>query len=559
MSHVDALSNTLHNDPFPRACIAALYALLDLAAAGGSDARGDGGGEVDVEDREKKTGGENGRGRVDGEEGKDGEGRVTTATTASRSTASEAAMAVLANTLPAMVTGTDGRAWDKKVVALGLKGLQALVAAGCDVDVPVEMCADGEAGVGAVAGTGAGATVGPGVLGAAAGAAKVTQRMQEENKSAVRQLPKEREDNKGKGKGSKAGGGKGGGNKVVPWRAALEKCLSSAAGQTPVRAWPGAGRRRMDWTRIPPGCDPSAGKHSVVRAWRKRRQVENLLGPVEWLVNLRREAREAAGAAGAAGAVGAVGSAVGSTGAAEAAGTADAAGTAESTGAAAIRVIDFCGGSGMVGLPVAAFFNDGGEGRAAAAGGDVEVEIVDTCGPKIDTAQRRIHLSSPVVVRCCAARVGTVEDHEGGFDVGVALHACGTATDAVLDRCLKARAAMVLAPCCVGSLASADAFESRPRSLRFAFSHTDNPGGLSPLEMRSVSRSADCTIRANGSAALSGDNRLRRECKRLVDADRMALCEEAGYVTACFTMQPFGVTPQNGVLVAWPQEWGDLP
>ena len=79
-------------------------------------------------------------------------------------------MAVLANTLPAMVTGTDGREWDKKVVALGLKGLQALIAAGCNVDVPAAMRVD-------MAATEAGAMVGPGVLGAAAEAAVYRARL----------------------------------------------------------------------------------------------------------------------------------------------------------------------------------------------------------------------------------------------------------------------------------------------------------------------------------------------------------------------------------------------
>lgn len=32
----------------------------------------------------------------------------------------------------------------------------------------------------------------------------------------------------------------------------------------------------------------------------------------------------------------------------------------------------------------------------------------------------------------------------------VALHACGVATDMVLDRCLRARAGFVVSPCCYG-------------------------------------------------------------------------------------------------------------
>ncbi|GAA6074585.1 glutathione S-transferase C-terminal domain-containing protein isoform X1, partial [Tachysurus ichikawai] len=32
----------------------------------------------------------------------------------------------------------------------------------------------------------------------------------------------------------------------------------------------------------------------------------------------------------------------------------------------------------------------------------------------------------------------------------VALHACGVATDMVLDRCIQAKAGFVISPCCYG-------------------------------------------------------------------------------------------------------------
>jgi hypothetical protein len=38
------------------------------------------------------------------------------------------------------------------------------------------------------------------------------------------------------------------------------------------------------------------------------------------------------------------------------------------------------------------------------------------------------------------------------FDVGVALHACGNATDHAIARCVAAGAAFVVSPCCIGKL-----------------------------------------------------------------------------------------------------------
>ena len=38
------------------------------------------------------------------------------------------------------------------------------------------------------------------------------------------------------------------------------------------------------------------------------------------------------------------------------------------------------------------------------------------------------------------------------FDVGIALHACGTATDLALLKCIRQSAAYVTCPCCIGKV-----------------------------------------------------------------------------------------------------------
>jgi hypothetical protein len=48
---------------------------------------------------------------------------------------------------------------------------------------------------------------------------------------------------------------------------------------------------------------------------------------------------------------------------------------------------------------------------------------------------------------------GMIEQFRQPFDVGLALHACGNATDHVLQMSVEQRAAFVVSPCCVGEVA----------------------------------------------------------------------------------------------------------
>lgn len=54
-----------------------------------------------------------------------------------------------------------------------------------------------------------------------------------------------------------------------------------------------------------------------------------------------------------------------------------------------------------------------------------------------------------------------IEDWRGSFDVALALHACGNATDRVLQMAVARRAAYVCSPCCVGARAARAAASGR--------------------------------------------------------------------------------------------------
>ena len=54
----------------------------------------------------------------------------------------------------------------------------------------------------------------------------------------------------------------------------------------------------------------------------------------------------------------------------------------------------------------------------------------------------------------------------GKFNVGVCLHACGVATDLVLQRCLDNKASFVICPCCYGGIQDTHTM-TYPRSAAF--------------------------------------------------------------------------------------------
>ena len=104
------------------------------------------------------------------------------------------------------------------------------------------------------------------------------------------------------------------------------------------------------------------------------------------------------------------------------------------------KVVDFGCGGGHQTLPLAYHFPD------------ASFVLVDAKSRSLDVAERRAGAAGLANVRCV---LGLIEDFHEDFDVGVALHACGGASDAAMEKCVRANAAYVMAPCCVGKIALA--------------------------------------------------------------------------------------------------------
>lgn len=106
------------------------------------------------------------------------------------------------------------------------------------------------------------------------------------------------------------------------------------------------------------------------------------------------------------------------------------------------RVVDFGAGGGHQTLFLARAFPE------------ASFALVDLKRRSLDVAERRVQRAGLANVRVVHGRI---EDFREDFDVGVALHACGGASDAALARCVEKKATFVVAPCCVGKIKIASA------------------------------------------------------------------------------------------------------
>ncbi|KAJ8407568.1 hypothetical protein AAFF_G00274250 [Aldrovandia affinis] len=233
----------------------------------------------------------------------------------------------------------------------------------------------------------------------------------------------------------------------------------------------------LDWESLPAAVNPTEGEMSDVRAARKRQQLNNLVAMATRLAR------------------------PGDT------------------------VVDFCSGGGHVGIALAYTLPE------------CQVLLIENKEESLVRAQSR-----------CAelglGNVGFVQTNldyfTGPFQLGVALHACGVATDMVMDHCVRAGAALVVSPCCYGFIQNTVKF-TFPRSKQFL-------DRLSYKEHMILCRFADQTA-----VQLPPDRRLiGKQCMGLVDLDRSWRAEAHGYSVRVMTMEPDGCSPKNNMLVGVP-------
>ncbi|KAL2101694.1 hypothetical protein ACEWY4_003455 [Coilia grayii] len=234
----------------------------------------------------------------------------------------------------------------------------------------------------------------------------------------------------------------------------------------------------VPWEDLPTAVNPSTGKMSDTRAIRKCQQLNNLVAMVTQLVH------------------------PGDT------------------------VVDFCSGGGHVGIVLAHMLPQ------------CQVILVENKEESLVRARER----STVLNLTNIGFIQTNLDYYiGAFQIGVALHACGVATDMVLERCLQAGAAFVISPCCYGFIQNTQKF-TFPRSQTFSKI-------LDYKEHMILCRFADQTA-----VQLPEDRRkIGKSCMGLVDLDRCLAAETRGYTVKVMTMEPESCSPKNNMLVGQPR------
>ena len=188
--------------------------------------------------------------------------------------------------------------------------------------------------------------------------------------------------------------------RCAPCEAADASASASAPSSVAAR-WVADARALCDWAALPPALDvanPVGGAVPATRGARKRDQLLNVTLFLAPFLRLRPRA----------------------------------------------TVADFACGAGHQTLHLAHHFPD------------ATFVLIDFKARSLAVAERRANAAGLANVRCIRGRV---EDFDEPFDVGVALHACGNASDAAMRKCVEANAAFVIAPCCVGKIAPGEGGE----------------------------------------------------------------------------------------------------
>ncbi|XP_029368455.1 glutathione S-transferase C-terminal domain-containing protein [Echeneis naucrates] len=239
----------------------------------------------------------------------------------------------------------------------------------------------------------------------------------------------------------------------------------------------------LPWDNLPGAINPAEGKMSNIRAVRKRQQLNNLVAMV---IDLARPG---------------------------------------------YTIVDFCSGTGHVGIALAHMLPD------------CQVILIENKEESLVRAQSR---STELDLKNIGFIQANLDYFIGPFHIGVALHACGVATDMVMEHCIQARAAFVISPCCYGFIQNAVNF-TFPKSKGFQETLTNK-------EHMILCRFADQTA-----VQLPPERRcIGKQCMGLVDLDRSWAAETHGYSVQVMTMEPESCSPKNNMLVGRPKQKSGL-
>ncbi|XP_076237480.1 glutathione S-transferase, C-terminal domain containing [Calliopsis andreniformis] len=186
-------------------------------------------------------------------------------------------------------------------------------------------------------------------------------------------------------------------------------------------------------------------------------------------------------------------------------------------------IVDFCSGSGHLGILVAYLLPQ------------CTVILLENKEESLNRAKERVkklQLKNVKFYQC------NLDYFKGDFDIGMSLHACGVATDLVIQQCVRKRAIFVCCPCCYGSLRDCHHL-TYPRSNIFK--------QMDQAKYTILSHAADQTHDEQNVKTKQG-----YECMAIIDTDRKLQAEQFGYRVYLSKFVPTTCTPKNHILVGIP-------
>ncbi|XP_071560129.1 glutathione S-transferase C-terminal domain-containing protein [Temnothorax nylanderi] len=233
----------------------------------------------------------------------------------------------------------------------------------------------------------------------------------------------------------------------------------------------------LDWSDVPFDATPEGGSLPLSRLRRKQEQLQNLCKPVLKLAK------------------------------------------------AGDTIVDFCSGSGHLGILIAYLLPR------------CTVILLENKEESLNRAKKRVQRLRLTNVKFCQCNL---DYFKGDFDIGTSLHACGLATDLVIQCCIRKNAIFVCCPCCYGSLQDCHQL-TYPRSDVFKKC-------VNNKEYSYLSHAADQTH-----DELNIKTKQGYRCMTVIDTDRKLFAEQFGYKVHLGKLIPQTCTLKNHLLVGIPK------
>lgn len=192
-------------------------------------------------------------------------------------------------------------------------------------------------------------------------------------------------------------------------------------------------------------------------------------------------------------------------------------------------IVDFCSGTGHLGIVLAYLLPQ------------CQVILLENKEESLNRAEervRKLNLENVMLYQC------NLDYFHARFDIGVSLHACGVATDIVMDKCYTQEAKFVCCPCCYGKIQQTHHI-TYPRSQLF------RDADIQSNDYTYLSHCADQTHsveleNCNIEKSLQGEF-----CMDVIDSDRKYKAEELDYIVKLKKLTPENCTPKNRLLVGY--------